>query len=88
MPKRISKKKPEPDANQTAFRVLSEATQDKPAAEPTALAATISQVMADMGRKGGKIGGKRRLETMSAKERKDRASQAANARWKATKKPQ
>jgi hypothetical protein len=41
----------------------------------------ISRVMAAMGRKGGKIGGKRRLDTMTAEERKDVAKKAAQARW-------
>ncbi len=38
-------------------------------------------LMAELGRKGGKIGGKRRLETMSAKARKETARKAAQARW-------
>jgi hypothetical protein len=38
--------------------------------------------MAAMGRKGGKVGGKRRLETMTAKARSDVAKKAAQARWK------
>ena len=37
--------------------------------------------MAAMGRKGGQIGGKRRLTTMTAQERKDVAQKAAQARW-------
>jgi len=37
--------------------------------------------MAEMGRKGGRIGGKRRLQTMTAKERRSVAVQAARARW-------
>jgi hypothetical protein len=37
--------------------------------------------MASIGRKGGKIGGKRRLSTLSEKERKRIASVAAKARW-------
>lgn len=41
----------------------------------------ISQVMAEMGRKGGRIGGKRRLETMSARRRSQVAKLAARARW-------
>ena len=41
----------------------------------------ISAFMSDLGRKGGKIGGKRRLETMSAKTRTEVARKAANARW-------
>jgi len=45
-------------------------------------AAQISIFMAEMGREGGKIGGKRRLETMTAKERSRVAKRAAEARWK------
>lgn len=43
--------------------------------------AVISQVMAEMGRKGGRIGGKRRLETMTEGQRKAVAQKAARARW-------
>jgi hypothetical protein len=41
----------------------------------------ISAFMREMGRKGGKIGGKRRLETMTATERSTCAYNAARARW-------
>ena len=41
----------------------------------------ISRIMSKMGKKGGKIGGKRSLETMTAEERRERASQAAKAKW-------
>ena len=44
--------------------------------------AQISMIMAQLGRKGGKIGGKRRLETMTAKARRRIAQKAANARWR------
>jgi hypothetical protein len=37
--------------------------------------------MAAIGRKGGKIGGKRRMVTMSAKKRSELARKAAAARW-------
>jgi len=37
--------------------------------------------MAELGRKGGKVGGKRRLETMTATQRKAVARKAAQARW-------
>jgi hypothetical protein len=37
--------------------------------------------MAEMGRKGGRIGGKRRLETMTSRQRSKVAKAAANARW-------
>ncbi len=41
----------------------------------------VSQVMAEMGRKGGLIGGKRRLETLTSERRSEIASAAAKARW-------
>jgi hypothetical protein len=39
----------------------------------------ISKVMSEMGRRGGKIGGKRSLETMTPAERTARAKKAAAA---------
>ena len=45
----------------------------------------LSKVMAALGRLGGRIGGKRRLETMSQEERSAVASKAARARWKKAK---
>lgn len=39
----------------------------------------VSKVMAAMGRKGGKIGGKRSLETMTPEERSARAKIASDA---------
>ena len=39
----------------------------------------ISEVMKAMGRKGGKIGGKRSLDTMTAAERSARAKKASQA---------
>jgi hypothetical protein len=39
----------------------------------------VSQVMAEMGRKGEKIGGKRRLQTMTREERSQVALNAAKA---------
>ena len=44
-------------------------------------ASTISQVMAAMGRKGGKIGGKRRMETMTPEKRSALARIAVQTRW-------
>jgi hypothetical protein len=43
---------------------------------------TVSEYMSKIGRKGGKIGGKRRLETMTSQQRKKIATKAAKARWK------
>lgn len=75
MPKRISKKLKDP--NQIAAAVVAVSIT-----EPADFdRATLSKVMAAMGRKGGKIGGKRRLKTMSADQRKAAAAKAARARW-------
>ncbi len=41
----------------------------------------ISRVMAAMGARGGRIGGKRRLETMTAAQRREVAAKAAKTRW-------
>ena len=41
----------------------------------------VSQYMAEIGRKGGQIGGKQRLKTMSAAERQKVAQRAARVRW-------
>jgi len=37
--------------------------------------------MAAMGRRGGRIGGKRRLTTMTPEQRREVAQKAAKARW-------
>jgi hypothetical protein len=75
MPKRISKKLK--DSNQIAAALVALSTE-----EPVEIdQGILSKVMSEMGRKGGKIGGKRRLETMSAKDRKSIARKAAQARW-------
>ena len=81
MPKRTSK--PKLDTVQNARRVVLASIR-----EPESLPETpkhsqsvISQVMAEMGRKGGQIGGKRRLETLSNKRRSQIAKHAARARW-------
>jgi len=55
-----------------------------PTAKPTK--ADISAVMAEMGRRGGKVGGKRRLETMTDAQRRRAAKKAAKARWSKSKK--
>jgi hypothetical protein len=76
MPKRIST--PRLDTVQNARRVVELSVQET---ESTISLSVISQVMAAMGRKGGRIGGKRRLVTLTDKRRRDIASAAAKARW-------
>ena len=80
MPKRTSKHL---DAVQNARRVVLESIGEIDAApeSPKPTRSVISQVMAEMGRKGGLIGGKRRLETLSDRRRSQIAKQAAQARW-------
>lgn len=80
MPKRNKRSTRPPDVNQLAHQVReSTARSADNIAPPTK--AQISLLMAELGKKGGKIGGKRRLETMTAKERSAAASNAAKARW-------
>jgi hypothetical protein len=79
MPKRISKKLKDP--NQIAAAVVALSTSEDAPMD----ASLLSKAMAEMGRRGGKIGGKKSLETMSAIERKKRASKAAKTRWKKSK---
>jgi hypothetical protein len=67
------------DTVQNARRVFMEATQ-------TTELTIVQQVMREMGSKGGKIGGKRRLETMTDEQRKRSARKAAKARWAKAKK--
>jgi hypothetical protein len=75
------KKKVRPtDVNQLARHMVDVLTgQSDSTSEPTR--DEVSRVMASLGRKGGKIGGKRRMETMTAKERSDVALKAAQTRW-------
>lgn len=78
MPKRI--RKPKLDTVQNARRVVLVSVGEAEDATP-ASPSLISQVMAEMGRRGGRIGGKRRLETMTERHRSQIARKAAKARW-------
>lgn len=66
------------DTVQNARRVFMEAVQ-------TTELTIVQQVMREMGAKGGRIGGKRRLETMTDEQRRRSARKAAKARWSKTK---
>ena len=76
MRNRISTRKRPRDVSQCAYQIVEESTR-----ETKSSASLISKVMAEMGRRGGKIGGKRRLESMTAEERRNVASNAARKRW-------
>jgi hypothetical protein len=88
MPKRISTRPS--DENQAASQMVQRSTAEPeptPAKKPPiASKAEISRVMAAMGRRGGKIGGKASLLTMTPEQRRERALQAAKARWEKQKK--
>jgi hypothetical protein len=76
MPKRSSKRSRPEDVNETAFRVMREATEAHdpgPMKNPAAVA---------LGRLGGKKGGPARAAKLSAKKRSQIARKAAMTRWK------
>jgi hypothetical protein len=80
MPKRIRKPKRPADVNQWAHALGEESTRSE--APPVPTKEQISAIMSVMGKKGGKIGGKRRMETMTPERRRQIALKAAQTRWK------
>lgn len=86
MPKPVKKKRNPPrDVNQWARHLVDESTAEPEAPAPITPAA-LSAYMSALGRKGGIIGGKRRLVTMTQEERSAVGLKAAKARWKRVKK--
>ena len=82
----IGKGKRPLDPNQLAKWIVDQSTSETPA-QPEPAPATVAPVnlsayMAAIGRKGGRIGGKRRLKTMTKEQRSKVAAKAAKARWK------
>ena len=69
------------DVNVAAFQAVNKLTQGE------ATQGEVSRVMAMLGRRGGKIGGKRRLQTLTQEQRSQIAYKAAQARWKKKAKP-
>jgi hypothetical protein len=82
----IGKGKRPRDPNQLAKWIVDQSTREnQPQPQPAAIPAqpvNLSEYMAAIGRKGGQIGGKRRLKTMTKAERSKVAAKAARARWK------
>lgn len=76
------KDKLRPDAAEIAYRTMLEATGQAPKTLPGEGEKNPEAVA--RGSKGGKKGGKARLKTMSAEDRKQAAKRAARARWEAT----
>jgi hypothetical protein len=89
MPNRIGTKQNLPDkgldAVQNARRVVLESVSDT---ETVTVSMTlVSQVMAAMGRKGGKTGGRNRMALLTPEERSEMGRLAAEKRWGKTRKP-
>jgi hypothetical protein len=81
----IGKGKRPRDPNQLAKWIVDQSTSDAKEAQsdaPPVPPANLSEYMAAIGRKGGQIGGKRRLKTMTKEQRRKVAAKAARARWK------
>lgn len=80
----VGKGKRPRDPNQLAKWVVEQSTAEDTAPKeeaPVSAPADLSAYMAAMGRKGGMVGGKRRLVTMTPAARKKAAAKAAQARW-------
>ncbi len=88
MPKRTSTKSNRPDkgldAVQNARRVVLESVSESETV--TVSLSLVSQVMAAMGRKGGKIGGKSRMALLTPEQRTEMGKAAAEKRWGTRKK--
>ena len=85
----IGKGKRPRDPNQLAKWIVDQSTGEAPpnmeqesAPASTTSPVNLSEYMATIGRKGGQIGGKRRLKTMTKEQRRRVAAKAARARWK------
>jgi hypothetical protein len=85
MPKRNKQDRPK-DVNQLAHHLVNISTTDKDQSITPPTKEQVSLLMSELGRRGGKVGGKRRLETMTAKKRSEVAKRAAKARWHKNKK--
>jgi hypothetical protein len=79
MLKRPRRKMPK-DVNQIAFRNVEITTQEVDEQKPSR--SLISRIMSQMGKKGGKVSGKRRMTNISPERRREIALKAAQARWK------
>jgi hypothetical protein len=86
----IGKGKDARDSDLLAKWIVDDSTGDTPQREQEPVSAphppaNLSEYMRAIGRKGGQIGGKRRLKTMTREQRRRIAAKAAKARWKKAK---
>jgi len=78
MPKRASKTQ---DLNQWAHSIVQRSTPETESKPIKLDAALISQVMTELGRRGGKKGGKARMAMLTPKQRSKLGADAARSRW-------
>src|ERR1035437_428741 len=82
-PAHRSKPKRPTDVNQIAHLLVEQSTREAETVseqtEPTK--SEISRVMASLGRRGGKVGGKRRSDSLLPERRREIALKAARTRW-------
>ena len=77
----IGKGKRPRDPNQLAKWIVDQSTaENTPAEAPVTVPSDLSAYMSAMGRRGGMVGGKRRLVTMTPAARKKAAAKAAQVR--------
>jgi len=81
MQKRSRKKKRTDDINEMAHQLVARSTGENRQDSSNLRRSAISLFMAEMGRKGGKKGGKARAAKMTPEQRSQSASEASRARW-------
>jgi len=71
------------DVNQLAHFLVSATTErdEKTLEPPTVTKSEISRVMAELGRRGGHIGGAKRAASLTPERRREIALKAARSRW-------
>jgi hypothetical protein len=82
----VGKGKRPRDPNQLAKWIVEQSTAELVPETTVQAPPDLSSYMAAMGRRGGMVGGKRRLVTMTPEARKKAAAKAAQARWGKSKK--
>jgi hypothetical protein len=84
--KQTAKKPKTPrDMNQLAHQLVRESREPHEVESPVnATPLEISRVMSEMGRRGGRIGGKKRAASLSPEKRREIALKAARCRWDGT----
>ena len=86
MPKPIKQAKRPRDVNQWAGQMVEESTREVPRPETPIIPTPptreqVSAFMAEMGKKGGRISGQRRLINLTPERRREIALKAARVRW-------